>query len=279
MSERIVVKIGSQVLCDPQGDLNREVMASLVAQLGRLAAQGIGVFFLFLDDLMHDRVVNSDHLARVFHGAGHIDVIAKRHADPVRNGRLPVARWAVKQARPPGADRGTEVIQKLVGRKAQLLYVEEEDGFRDLYRRLASAPQARVPRGRHWRVGIRGDAPAAYSLAVAAKGPLSMVGLKLSGLERVESGDAHFDDWAVVYTDRPASVARLLAAPDRRATLLRMLTRNGSYVSWVQVRPPRGPSDPCVGMGFALHAQQTAHDVVDNLHDLVTLAGWTREPS
>ena len=172
-----------------------------------------------------------------------------------------------------------EVIQKLVGRKAQLLYVEEEDGFRDLYRRLASAPQARVPRGRHWRVGIRGDAPAAYSLAVAAKGPLSMVGLKLSGLERVESGDAHFDDWAVVYTDRPASVARLLAVPDRRTTLLRMLTRNGSYVSWVQVRPPRGPSDPCVGMGFALHAQQTAHDLVDNLHDLVTLAGWTHEPS
>ena len=165
-----------------------------------------------------------------------------------------------------------EVSQKPVGRKAQLLYVEEEDG--------PVPPLASAPSLRGGATGASGSGGRPARIArVAAKGPLSMVGLKLSGLERVESGDAHFDDWAVVYTDRPASVARLLAVPDRRTTLLRMLTRNGSYVSWVQVRPPRGPSDPCVGMGFALHAQQTAHDLVDNLHDLVTLAGWTREPS
>jgi glutamate 5-kinase len=40
MKQRIVVKIGSQVLCDATGALNREVMASLVDQVGGLAAQG-----------------------------------------------------------------------------------------------------------------------------------------------------------------------------------------------------------------------------------------------
>ena len=40
MKQRIVVKIGSQVLCDATGALNREVMASLAAQIGDLAAQG-----------------------------------------------------------------------------------------------------------------------------------------------------------------------------------------------------------------------------------------------
>ncbi len=37
MSKRIVIKIGSQVLCDPGGALNREVLSNLVAQLGVLA--------------------------------------------------------------------------------------------------------------------------------------------------------------------------------------------------------------------------------------------------
>jgi len=40
MRQRIVVKIGSQVLCDATGALNREVMASLAGQVGGLAAQG-----------------------------------------------------------------------------------------------------------------------------------------------------------------------------------------------------------------------------------------------
>jgi glutamate 5-kinase len=40
MKRRIVVKIGSQVLCDASGALNREVMASLADQVGGLAAQG-----------------------------------------------------------------------------------------------------------------------------------------------------------------------------------------------------------------------------------------------
>jgi glutamate 5-kinase len=40
MGERIVVKVGSQVLCDPQGALNRDTLASLVNQLADLSADG-----------------------------------------------------------------------------------------------------------------------------------------------------------------------------------------------------------------------------------------------
>jgi glutamate 5-kinase len=40
MKQRIVVKIGSQVLCDAAGTLNREVMAGLAGQVGRLAREG-----------------------------------------------------------------------------------------------------------------------------------------------------------------------------------------------------------------------------------------------
>jgi glutamate 5-kinase len=40
MKQRIVIKIGSQVLCDSAGALNREVMANLARQVGELAKQG-----------------------------------------------------------------------------------------------------------------------------------------------------------------------------------------------------------------------------------------------
>jgi glutamate 5-kinase len=40
MGRRIVVKIGSQVLCDTQGELNHDVLAKLVTQLCSLAADG-----------------------------------------------------------------------------------------------------------------------------------------------------------------------------------------------------------------------------------------------
>ena len=40
MGERIVVKVGSQVLCDPQGALNRDTLASLVSQLADLSVKG-----------------------------------------------------------------------------------------------------------------------------------------------------------------------------------------------------------------------------------------------
>jgi len=40
MGKRIVVKIGSQVLCDQQGDLNGDILASLVGQIAGLSAEG-----------------------------------------------------------------------------------------------------------------------------------------------------------------------------------------------------------------------------------------------
>jgi len=40
MGQRIVVKIGSQVLCDPQGELNTHVLGSLVDQVSALVADG-----------------------------------------------------------------------------------------------------------------------------------------------------------------------------------------------------------------------------------------------
>jgi glutamate 5-kinase len=40
MSQRIVVKIGSQVLCDPGGALNQQVLSSLVRQISSLIKQG-----------------------------------------------------------------------------------------------------------------------------------------------------------------------------------------------------------------------------------------------
>ena len=40
MGQRIIVKIGSQVLCDPQGALNTGILAGLVEQVSRLVAAG-----------------------------------------------------------------------------------------------------------------------------------------------------------------------------------------------------------------------------------------------
>ena len=39
-AKRIVVKIGSQVLCGPDGALNREILSNLVGQFCRLRAEG-----------------------------------------------------------------------------------------------------------------------------------------------------------------------------------------------------------------------------------------------
>lgn len=168
-----------------------------------------------------------------------------------------------------------EVELNRFGRNAPVIHAEEEDAFREMYMQMASAPNAQVPRGRHWRVTVRGNAAAAYQLFVAAKGPLARAGAKLSALEQVHSGDARFDDWAVVYTDQPAAARALLSDAERRTTLLRMLTRNGTYVSNLRVGPARRPTDPCVVQGFVLHPAQTADDIVAGLRDLVTVVGWT----
>jgi len=65
MSQRIVVKVGSQVLCGPQGSLNREVMASLVAQLGQLMARGHQLLLVSSGAVAAGTGVAGDRLARI----------------------------------------------------------------------------------------------------------------------------------------------------------------------------------------------------------------------
>jgi glutamate 5-kinase len=71
MAKRIVVKIGSQVLCEPDGSLNLDVMASLADQLGMLHADGWQVLLVSSGAVAagkseaHDRVRKiSDPVAR-----------------------------------------------------------------------------------------------------------------------------------------------------------------------------------------------------------------------
>jgi glutamate 5-kinase len=46
VSQRIVVKIGSQVLCDPSGELNQEVLTNLVDQVSLMVRQGCQVLLV-----------------------------------------------------------------------------------------------------------------------------------------------------------------------------------------------------------------------------------------
>jgi glutamate 5-kinase len=65
MGRRIVVKIGSQVLCDPRGALNGEVMASLVGQLGRLSGQGHQLLLVSSGAVAAGSGVAGERLARI----------------------------------------------------------------------------------------------------------------------------------------------------------------------------------------------------------------------
>ncbi len=169
------------------------------------------------------------------------------------------------------------VVATLQGRNAPAFATEEEDPFRERWLEAASAPNARIPRGRHWRLSVSGDAPSAYRLVVAAKGPLGMLGVRRAGLERVQSGDERFDDWVVVYSDKRQAAERLVSDPDRRATLLALVTSNGAYTTSAQFGPPRSPQDPCLVHGFVLHSRQTAETLEDGLHRLLQVAGWTHD--
>lgn len=169
------------------------------------------------------------------------------------------------------------VVAMLQGRNAPALPVEDEDSFRALWLEAASAPNARIPKGRHWRLAISGDAPSAYRLVVAAKGPLSMLGARSAGLERVKSGDVRFDDWVAVYADRREAAERLVADPERRDTLLSLVTSNGPYTTSLQFGPPRSPREPCLIHGFVLHARQTPDSLVEGLHRILQVATWTHE--
>jgi len=65
MGHRIVVKIGSQVLCDPQGELNREVLGSLVNQLSKLVEDGWQVLVVSSGAVAAGRAITTRQMQRV----------------------------------------------------------------------------------------------------------------------------------------------------------------------------------------------------------------------
>ena len=82
MAKRIVVKIGSQVLCDPDGDLNRLVLSNLVKQLSSLQADGWQVL-----------LVSSGAVAA---GSGLASEQLKRLSDPVTRKQVMAATGQVR---------------------------------------------------------------------------------------------------------------------------------------------------------------------------------------
>jgi len=65
MGKRIVVKIGSQVLCDPQGALNLEVLENLVRQASRLIADGWQVLVVSSGAVAAGRGIPAVQLQRI----------------------------------------------------------------------------------------------------------------------------------------------------------------------------------------------------------------------
>jgi len=65
MGQRIVVKIGSQVLCDPEGELNREVLGGLVDQVSQLADSGWQVLLVSSGAVAAGRGVSGSQLQRI----------------------------------------------------------------------------------------------------------------------------------------------------------------------------------------------------------------------
>ena len=98
-------------------------MAAQVAAVKACAgtAQAGRVVGLFFGGGVDDGVIDGDDLAGIFRRAGHIDAVAQRVADAVRNGGLAVAGRAVKQDRPPRGDGGAEVVDQ-VGRQDQVTH-------------------------------------------------------------------------------------------------------------------------------------------------------------
>ncbi len=82
MGKRIVVKIGSQVLCDQDGDLNQQVLSNLVRQLGGLHAAGWQVL-----------LVSSGAVAA---GSGLASEQLKRLSDPVIRKQVMAATGQVR---------------------------------------------------------------------------------------------------------------------------------------------------------------------------------------
>lgn len=63
--QRIVVKIGSQVLCDADGNLNLQVMSNLAAQLAGLSGDGWQVMLVSSGAVAAGRGLSGDHLQRI----------------------------------------------------------------------------------------------------------------------------------------------------------------------------------------------------------------------
>ena len=82
MGKRILVKIGSQVLCDQDGDLNQEVLSNLVKQLGKLHSEGWQVL-----------LVSSGAVAA---GSGLASAQLKRLSDPVTRKQVMAATGQVR---------------------------------------------------------------------------------------------------------------------------------------------------------------------------------------
>jgi glutamate 5-kinase len=65
MSKRIVVKIGSQVLCDPDGALNRKVLSNLVSQIGQLHTDGWQVLLVSSGAVAAGSGLSTERLRRI----------------------------------------------------------------------------------------------------------------------------------------------------------------------------------------------------------------------
>ena len=105
MSGRIVVKIGSQVLCGEQGELNLDVLAQLVEQIGRLVGDGWQVL-----------LVSSGAVAA---GKGVTGGALERIADPVARKQVLAATGQVRLMetyRALFAERGLAVAQVLTSK-------------------------------------------------------------------------------------------------------------------------------------------------------------------
>lgn len=72
MNRRIVVKIGSQVLCDAAGALNLEVLENLVSQLGQLHKDGWQVLLVSSGAVAAGRGVADEQVSRI------LDPVAKK---------------------------------------------------------------------------------------------------------------------------------------------------------------------------------------------------------
>lgn len=171
-----------------------------------------------------------------------------------------------------------EVVQYQVGRAARSMG-EVEDGAREAIFQALDVPSARIPRGRHWRITVYGGLDPAFTLVLTAKGPLALALNPVTGIHKVMSGDAQFDAQVVVMTDRPEATERLLADPERRDTLRRVILSNGNYVHSVAFQPRKNPTQPGVTQKFVLHSEQTGAELAELLKTLVRIADWLADAS